>query len=66
MCFVSVISAFGPISPDCGCSADKVDEIVTDLKARMRNRGDTAQILRSEETLARLNEVDAKLVRSYL
>ena len=30
----------------------------------MRARGDTAQIKRTEETLERLQEVDAKLVRS--
>jgi hypothetical protein len=40
-----------------------VDFIVTELKKRMRERGDTAQIKRSEETLVRLDEVDAKLVR---
>jgi hypothetical protein len=40
-----------------------VDLIVTELKKRMRERGDTAQIQQSEETLVRLDEVDAKLVR---
>ena len=40
-----------------------MDLIVTELKMRMRERGDTAQIKRSEETLGRLDEVDAKLVR---
>jgi hypothetical protein len=62
MCFVSAISSLGAISPGCGCSKDKVDEIVSELKVRMRQRGDTAQIMRAEETLARLNEVEAKLV----
>lgn len=59
---VSVESAFGPLSPGCGCEEDKVDEIVHDLKERMRRRGDTAQIQRAEQTLERLDEVDAKLV----
>jgi hypothetical protein len=40
-----------------------VDLIVHELKRRMRERGDTAQINRAEETLARLAEVDTKLVR---
>lgn len=63
-CCVSADSAFGPISPGCGCDADKVDDIVTVLKERVRARGDTAQIKRTEETLERLQQVDAKLVRS--
>lgn len=60
-CCISVESAFGPLSPGCGCEQEKVDEIVTDLKQRMRTRGDTAQIQRAEETLERLDQVDAKL-----
>jgi hypothetical protein len=63
-CCVSADSAFGPISPGCGCDSEKVDDIVTVLKERVRARGDTAQIKRAEETLERLQEVDAKLVRS--
>ena len=63
-CCVAADSAFGPISPGCGCDGEKVDDIVTVLKERMRARGDTAQIKRTEETLERLQEVDAKLVRS--
>jgi hypothetical protein len=63
LCCISVESAFGPISPGCGCDAGKVDEIVHELKTRMRLRGDTAQILRAEETLQRLHDLDAKLVR---
>ena len=56
-------SAFGPLSPGCGCETEKVDDMVADLKQRMRQRGDTAQIQRAEETLERLDQVDAKLVR---
>jgi hypothetical protein len=65
-CCVSVYSSFGQISPGCGCDAETVDEIVTELKARMRQRGDTAQIQRAEQTLERLDEVDAKLVGIYV
>lgn len=61
-CCVSVHSGLGEISPGCGCSEDIVDEIVAELKRRMRERGDTAQIKRTEETLKRLALVDAKLV----
>jgi hypothetical protein len=63
-CCVGVESAFGPISPGCGCEAAKVDDVVVELKGRMRTRGDTAQIQRAEQTLQRLDEVDAKLVSS--
>jgi hypothetical protein len=63
LCCISAESAFGPLSPGCGCDEEMVDLIVHELKRRMRERGDTAQIMRAEETLARLDEVDAKLVR---
>jgi hypothetical protein len=63
LCCISAQSAFGPLSPGCGCETEMVDLIVSELKRRMRERGDTAQIKRSEETLVRLDEVDAKLVR---
>lgn len=62
LCCISVESAFGPISPGCGCDTERVDEIVMELKQRMRQRGDTAQIQRTEETLQRLTEVETKLV----
>ena len=62
-CCVSANSGLGEIQPGCGCDEARVDEIVTELKTRMRARGDTAQILRSEETLQRLDQLDAKLVR---
>ena len=62
-CCVSANSGLGEIQPGCGCDEARVDEIVTELKTRMRARGDTAQILRSEETLQRLDKLDAKLVR---
>lgn len=65
-CCVSLSSAFGEISPGCGCDEPLVREVVEELKARMRARGDTAQILRAEETLKRLEQVEAKLVRKML
>jgi len=60
-CFVSFGGGVGEIYPGCGCDNDKVDEIVTDLKARIRGRGDTAQIRHQEDALKRLDVVDAKL-----
>ena len=59
-------SAFGPLSPGCGCEQATVDEIVAELKQRMRHRGDTAQIQRAEQTLERLDQVEAKLVSGML
>jgi hypothetical protein len=60
-----VRSGFGEISPGCGCEKDTVDEIVLELKQRMRARGDTAQIVRAEETLSKLGEIEAKLVSTF-
>jgi hypothetical protein len=63
LCCVSIVSSFGEISPGCGCEREIVDEIVTELKQRMRRRGDTAQIQRAEQMLQRLDVVESKLVR---
>mmetsp|Transcript_40216 Transcript_40216/g.83778 ORF Transcript_40216/g.83778 Transcript_40216/m.83778 type:complete len:157 (+) Transcript_40216:155-625(+) len=60
-CCVNVVSGIGEISPGCGCEEEKVDLIVIELKKRMRIRGDTAQIQRAEETLKRLDDIDAKI-----
>lgn len=62
LCCVSVVSGFGEISPGCGCEPNIVDEIVNELTKRMRDRGDTAQIQRAEETVQRLSVVENKLV----
>jgi hypothetical protein len=62
-CCVCVSSGFGELSPGCGCDEEQVDKIVADLKARVRVRGDTGQIQRSEQTLEKLKVLDAKLVR---
>lgn len=60
-CCVSVASSFGEISPGCGCDEALVTEIVEELKVRQRGRGDTAQIKRAEQTLERLDHIEAKL-----
>ena len=65
-CCVSVSSAFGPISPGCGCETELVDDIVAQLKVRMRDRGDTAQIQRAEQTLERLDAMEHKLVSFFV
>eukprot|EP00420_Gonyaulax_spinifera_P039660 CAMPEP_0197890986 /NCGR_PEP_ID=MMETSP1439-20131203/27315_1 /TAXON_ID=66791 /ORGANISM="Gonyaulax spinifera, Strain CCMP409" /LENGTH=158 /DNA_ID=CAMNT_0043511059 /DNA_START=90 /DNA_END=566 /DNA_ORIENTATION=+ len=54
LCCVGVTSGLTkdqPIFVGCGCEEAKVDEIVAELKRRMKGRGDTAQINRAEETL---------------
>jgi hypothetical protein len=60
-CCVAATSSFGDISPGCGCDEGTVDEIVDELKARQRGRGDTAQIQRAEQINKRLNQMDYKL-----
>jgi hypothetical protein len=44
-------SGIVPISPGCGCDAELVQEIVEQLKARMKGRGDTGNIQRAEDAL---------------
>ena len=65
LCCVSARSGVGDFQPGCGCNEERVDEIVSELKTRMRARGDTAQILRTEETLKRLDVLDAKIVSLF-
>ena len=45
------------LSPGCGCSESLVEEIVGELKARMKARGDTGQIQRAETMLTELRDV---------
>ena len=52
--FLILSHSQGGISPGCGCSGSLVDDIVTELKARMKARGDTGAIQRAEQTLAQL------------
>jgi hypothetical protein len=42
------------LCPGCGCDNDKVDTIVTEMRRRMRTRGDTGQILRAEENAKKI------------
>ena len=58
-CGICATFNFGgtPISPGCGCSEQLVDEIVTELKARMKARGDTGQIRRAEQQLREIQVV---------
>ena len=59
--FQCVNSSFGEICPGCGCERVLVDDIVQELKMRQRERGDTAQIRRTEETLMRLEMLEGKI-----
>lgn len=49
------------ISPGCGCEADLVAEIVEELKARMKGRGDTGNIKRAEDTLRLMRLMELKM-----
>jgi len=49
------------VSPHCGCSGDLVDDVVRELKARMKARGDTGQIRRAEQQLSEIQLVKADL-----
>lgn len=57
--FVCILMIY--ILAGCGCEESTVDEIVEELKARQRGRGDTAQIQRTEQINVRLSEMDQKL-----
>lgn len=68
-CYHSFNSAIGtvvegeiqPISPGCGCSGELVGEIVEQLKACMKARGDTGNILRAEQSLKIMAHVSVKM-----
>ena len=54
------------VSPQCFCAGDLVEEIVKELKVRMKARGDTGQIKRAEQLLGEIQilkaqNTDAKL-----
>jgi hypothetical protein len=56
------------LCPQCFCAGDLVEEIVKELKTRMKARGDTGQIKRAEQLLgeiqilkAQAQSTDAKL-----
>mmetsp|Transcript_18698 Transcript_18698/g.45064 ORF Transcript_18698/g.45064 Transcript_18698/m.45064 type:complete len:169 (-) Transcript_18698:188-694(-) len=57
-----------PISPGCGCSEALVNEILEELKKRIKARGDTGQIQRTEKTqqllqvtVGQVTELNAKV-----
>ena len=63
-CFVGVTSGLTkdqPICPGSGCDAALVDEIVAELKARMKQRGDTGNIQRAEATLEAVTALRAEV-----
>ena len=62
-CWVYVDSSFGSLSPGCGCDAERVDFIVSELRIRMRNHGNWTQIQRAEQTMQKLDDLNTKLVR---
>lgn len=49
------------LCPGSGCDNDKVDTIVSEMRRRMRLRGDTAQILRAEENAKKIHELQNTL-----
>jgi len=52
---------YGPnaVAPQCCCAGDLVEEIVTELKARMKARGDTGQIKRAEQLMGEVQILKA-------
>ena len=53
----SIVYGQSYLTPGFGCSTELVEEIVAELKARMKARGDTGQIQRAETMLEELKEV---------
>jgi len=64
LCCVGVSSGLTkdmPLMVGCGCDEPKVEEIVAELKARMKQRGDTAQIGKLEQTLEQVQLLGKKV-----
>jgi hypothetical protein len=57
----SDLSSSLPIYIGWGCNDHKVSEIVQELKRRMKARGDTGQIARTEEALQEIRELRSEL-----
>ena len=53
----SIVYGQSYLTPGLGCSTELVEEIVAELKQRMKARGDTGQIQRAETMLEELKEV---------
>ena len=51
----------GGISPGCGCADENVSVIFEDLKKRVRNRGDAAQLRFAEATYESVSELQRKV-----
>jgi len=60
-CLHSVSSGLGPMLPGCGCQEDLVEEVVEELKKRMKARGDTGNIQRQEETIRLMKHQGQKI-----
>jgi len=60
LCCVGVTSGLTkhkPIFPGCGCNEELVSETVEELKIRMKQRGDTGNIQRAEQTFAEVQHL---------
>ena len=57
----NLTSAAEGISPGCGCETAVVEEIVAELKARMKARGDTGNIKRAEQTIDLVSQVQVSV-----
>lgn len=65
-CCIGVKSNLTPsegdmISPKCGCETGLVEEIVFELKERMKARGDTGNIKRAEQTIDLVQDVKTEV-----
>mmetsp|Transcript_16162 Transcript_16162/g.37115 ORF Transcript_16162/g.37115 Transcript_16162/m.37115 type:complete len:165 (+) Transcript_16162:856-1350(+) len=49
------------LCPGSGCNHDLVDEIVTKMKRRMKERGDTGQIRRTEDALMEIKALKSDI-----
>jgi hypothetical protein len=56
-----VDSNLGTIIPSFGCDRDAVECIVRELKARVTDRGDAAQLGISEQIIAKVDSIDEKI-----
>ena len=64
LCCVGIASGLiqtGPVCPGMGCNSAFVDEIVKEMKKRMKERGDTGQIRRTEEALDELKALRGEI-----
>lgn len=65
LCCVGVASNLSssiPLYLGSGCDEERVSEIVAELKKRMKARGDTGQIARTEEALKEIHQLRNELI----